>query len=1014
MSKFVIVGASSAGIKSVLALRVADPQAQIMLISEENFLPYDRKELAKFISGDISLEELYFFNESYYEQNNLELILDKKVISINALKQTVAFKIKGSLEYDHLIVATGRRFDFGDLPGAKKNGVFNFYYLKEILAFQKFLINQPVCLVGADSLALAVSGAIAAKFKVEVKLISANNLSDCPLPAGVELVIGELAEIIGEGQVQAIKLKSGKAFGVCAVVGMGNLSPNSELFKGSSAVLEQGLVVVDKQMQVSINNVMACGSVVFGSLDEKDDVKKIMDGLFKKKEAPGMSVETLINLGVQGSQKLLALCSQSLNTMIAQKGGATKISFPETNYYLPLINALLNIEVKDLNDCLLAFGQAENLAKQEPAASGLIINSLGGIFNQGLASLICEEILAALAVASGQHPQGGIGFIPDTILRSLGLQLVDGRISGIAVILGPAKDDQAALDLIRDFQSKSIVCLLAGNVDGKTFRTQLENKAVALGLENYIVPLGDDYLSAIYALNFAIRAPLIYGGNKPGQWLGIADYIRNRVSAFVLLLGHADEIIATTGFGVLAFGIPIITDLDLPPLGKIDTTLFEALVVEKDYRKIPEKCVLTRGIKVKMSEVKIPVPYAAAFEGERVRREQLAVEFGGKASKAFEFLSLEDEAVVEDGMIELIGPDIDALPVGTKSLPLAIVVEVFGRKMQKDFEPILERQIHRFINYAMGLMHMGQRDMVWIRISLDAFTQGFRIKHLGTIIHAMLHQEYNAIVDKVQVKFFTRQEDIQRLLAKAQEAYAQRDQRLGDMTDESVDTFYSCLLCQSFAPNHICIVTPERLGLCGAYSWLDAKASFEITPTGPNQPILKGNLLDARLGQWGSVNEFVQQKSNQTISSVSMYSLMDGPQSSCGCFECIVAIVPEANGVMVVNRDYVGITPSGMSFTTLAGSVGGGVQTPGFLGVGKQYILSKKFISADGGLKRVVWMPKELKELLGSRLKVLAQEIGEPDLCDKIADESVATSSEELVVFLNKVAHPALKMEPMF
>ncbi|PIQ87444.1 MAG: CO dehydrogenase/CO-methylating acetyl-CoA synthase complex subunit beta, partial [Candidatus Omnitrophica bacterium CG11_big_fil_rev_8_21_14_0_20_43_6] len=515
------------------------------------------------------------------------------------------------------------------------------------------------------------------------------------------------------------------------------------------------------------------------------------------------------------------------------------------------------------------------------------------------------------------------------------------------------------------------------------------------------------------AVNFALRAPLIYGGNKPGQWGQIADYIRNRVPAFVLLLSYVDELLVATGLGALAFGLPIITDLEVPQLGKIDTTLFEALVTQQDYRKIPAQCILTRGIKVKMSEVAVPLPYAAAFEGERVRKEQLAVEFGGKATAAIEFLSSAEEAAVTDGKVELIGPDIDQLPPGSKSLPLAIVADVFGRKMQKDFEPILERQIHRFVNYCMGLMHMGQRDMTWIRISKDAYAKGFRLKHLGVILHAMLHTEYSAIVDKIQVKLYSNQEDVNRITLAAQATYNQRDERLAGMTDESVDTFYSCLLCQSFAPNHVCVVTPERLGLCGAYSWLDAKASFEIVPSGPNQPILKGKLLDGRLGQWEKINEFVKQKSNQSIEQVSMYSLMDGPQSSCGCFECIVAIIPEANGVMLVHRDYSGTTPSGMSFTTLAGSVGGGVQTPGFLGVGKLYILSKKFISAEGGLARVVWMPKELKEILGDRLKSRVKEIGQDGLVDQIADESVATGPEELLAFLKQVGHPALTMDPI-
>jgi len=260
---------------------------------------------------------------------------------------------------------------------------------------------------------------------------------------------------------------------------------------------------------------------------------------------------------------------------------------------------------------------------------------------------------------------------------------------------------------------------------------------------------------------------------------------------------------------------------------------------------------------------------------------------------------------------------------------------------------------------------------------------------------------------------FEKDGEITHIPTVAKKVFDERDERIGGMTDESVDIYYSCLLCQSFAPNHVCIVTPERLGLCGAYSWLDAKAAFEIMPTGPNQPIPKGQTLDKRLGQWDNINEFVKNKSNKSIAKVSMYSLMDSPQSSCGCFECIVAILPEVNGVMVVHRDYSGMTPSGMSFTTLAGSVGGGVQTPGFLGVGKLYILSKKFISAEGGLRRLVWMPKELKELLGERLKNLVQEIGEPNLLEQIADETVTTNLDELVSFLNKVKHPVISMKPL-
>jgi acetyl-CoA synthase len=650
----------------------------------------------------------------------------------------------------------------------------------------------------------------------------------------------------------------------------------------------------------------------------------------------------------------------------------------------------------------------------KPPSDKVWLPYLGDALNAGMSTLFCEEIIMALRYLYGQEPQKECnGFFTDTIMRSLGIQLVDGRMPGFAAILGAAPDNKTAVEIVRELQERNILVFVGSNVGGRSIIDQLLEENVQMGWDNYIVPYGRDTLSGIYPLNWAIRSALTFGGLKAGDAQKCLLYTKERVFAFGLVLGKLDDIKYATGAGAINMGFPIIADTDIPEIKPSGITVYEALVKELDHRKIVPRCIEVRGVKVKIAHIPIPVSYAAAFEGERVRKEQLQVEFGGKASPAFEYLTSKKSEEIEDGKTELIGPDIDKLEEGKKSSPLAIVVEVYGRKMQKDFEPILERQIHRFVNYAMGLMHVGQRDMNWIRISKDAFSKGFRLKHIGVILHAMLHQEYSAIVDKVQVKLYTKQSDVDKLLPEAKKSFDERDERLSGMSDESIDTFYSCLLCQSFAPNHVCIITPERLGLCGAYSWLDGKASYEITPTGPNQPIIKGEVIDAKLGQWKNVNEFVKQKSNKTIDSVSMYSLMNSPQSSCGCFECIVAIIPEANGVMVVHRDYSGMTPCGMSFTTLAGSVGGGVQTPGFLGVGKLYILSKKFVSAEGGLKRLVWMPKELKELLGDRLKRRCEELGEPGLLDKIADETVATSSEELLNFLQKSAHPALEMEPL-
>jgi acetyl-CoA synthase len=716
---------------------------------------------------------------------------------------------------------------------------------------------------------------------------------------------------------------------------------------------------------------------------------------------------------IRGAYEIYKQASTSLDKAIKEKGPAQKIGFPETAFYLPMANALLGAKVETLKEAMPILEHAKSLLPKPPSEK-VWLPYLGDALNAGMSALFCEEIIVALRYLYAEEPQKDCnGFFSDTIMRQLGIQLVDGRMPGFAAILGAAPDNQTAVQIIRELQERNILMFVGSSANGRSIIDQLLEENVQMGWDNYIVPYGRDTISGIYPLNWAIRSALTFGGIKPGQAQKCLHYTKERVFAFGLVLGPLDDIKYATGAGAINMGFPIIADTDIPEIKPSGITTYEALVKELDHRKIVPRCIEVRGVKVKVTSIPIPVPYAAAFEGERVRKEQLYVEFGGKASSAFEYLTAKNADEVEDEKIELFGPDIDQLEKGNKSMPLAIIVEASGRKMQKDFEPILERQIHRFVNYAMGLMHVGQRDMNWIRISNDAFNKGFRLKHIGVILHAMLHQEYSAIVDKIQVKLYTKQADIEKLLEGAKKTYDERDERLGGMTDESQDTFYSCTLCQSFAPNHVCIITPERLGLCGAYSWLDAKASFEIIPTGPNQPILKGEMIDAKVGQWKNVNDFVYQKSNKIIEKVSMYSLMDVPQSSCGCFECIVAIIPEANGVMVVHRDYSGMTPCGMSFTTLAGSVGGGVQTPGFLGVGKLYILSKKFISAEGGLKRLVWMPKELKELLGDKLRQRAKEIGDPDFVEKIADETVATNSDELVKFIEKVKHPALEMEPL-
>lgn len=715
---------------------------------------------------------------------------------------------------------------------------------------------------------------------------------------------------------------------------------------------------------------------------------------------------------IRGAQRIVDECEAFLKRAIEEKGKNTNVGFPETAFYLPMAYALLGVEVKNIGDMEDVFDYAKSLLHQAPSED-IWLPYLGDALDSGIATLLVEEIIMALRYLDGQEPQEDCnGFFTDTILRTLGIQLVDGRMPGFAAILGAAPDNKTAVEIVRELQKRSILIFVGSSVNGRSIIDQLKEENIQMGWETYIVPYGRDTISAIYPLHWAIRGALTFGGHKKGEALKCLKYCQNRVFAFGLVLGEVDDIKYATGAGAINMGFPIIADTDIPEIKPSGICTYEHLVKERDYKKIVPRCIEVRGVKVKVSEIDIPVSYSPAFEGERVRREQMYVQFGGKYSPAFEFVHTRKLDEIEDGKVEVVGPEIEKMQEG-KAYPLGIYIEIAGRKMQKDYEPIIERQVHSFLNEAMGIFHMGQRNTCWIRISKDAQKKGFKIRHFGVILHARLHNTYSAIVDKAQITIYTTLEDVNRLMPEVVKIYQERDARLEGMTDENVDVFYSCTLCQSFAPNHLCIVKPERLGLCGAYSYIDAKANYELDPTGPNQPVPKGDVLDKVKGEWRGVNEFVYQKSNKTIERLHGYSIMSFPETSCGCFECIVAILPEANGFMVVNREYTGQTPAGMGFSTLAGSVGGGAQTPGFMGIGRLYIVSRKFLTADGGLKRIVWMTKELKESLGEKLKKRAIEEGMPDLIEKIADETVATDSTGLLEYLKKVGHPALNMDPL-
>lgn len=705
---------------------------------------------------------------------------------------------------------------------------------------------------------------------------------------------------------------------------------------------------------------------------------------------------TLFDVVFSGNDTVYGLTEGAINDAIAKHGADKAIAFPDTAYSLPCYYGVTGTKVSTLGELKDALGVVKTLMTRE--------KRLNDAFMSGVATALCAEFIEVLKYMDGAAPYEApcYGHLGDAIIRELGVPLVTGDIPGVAVILGAAPTAQEGVDLVKSYQAQGILVTLVGGIID-----QCEELGYKTGANVRVIPLGKDVTSVIHVVSVAVRAALIFGNIQPGDAAGLMKYTFERVPAFVNAFAPLDPVIVACGAGAIALGFPVITNEETFRVPK-------SLIVQKDVSKFNATSLEARDIKIKITNIDIPVAFASAFEGEIIRRGDMQVEFDGSRVDCCELVLAKEASEIEDHKIEVIGPDIDEMEVGSKQ-SIAYVVEVAGKNMQADFEPVFERKFHAYLNCIEGIMHTGQRDMIRVRISKDAFAAGFRAKHIGEVLYAKVKSEFAAVVDKCQVKIYTDSAECTRIRHEvAMPLFDKRDERLMTLTDEGVDVYYSCIMCQAFSPSHVCVVTPERLGLCGAVSWLDAKATHQLDPEGPCQVITKERVIDERIGEYEDVNEAVRKFSQGALEDVSLYSIIEKPMTSCGCFECICGIEPLSNGVCIANREYAGMTPIGMTFPELASMTGGGVQTPGFMGHGKHFIASKKFMKAEGGIERIVWMPKDLKDQVADRLNATAKELyGIDNFVDMIGDETIAEDPETLLAFLEEKGHPALSMEPM-
>jgi acetyl-CoA synthase len=710
-----------------------------------------------------------------------------------------------------------------------------------------------------------------------------------------------------------------------------------------------------------------------------------------------------------GASILVDQAQQVLGKSVTEHGARAPFSYPDSAFYLPIILGKSAKTVERISDLQPAVLQARSLLSGSPTDDV----PLAALFAaEALEALHCAE--ASLVPTNGMPPTSVrfVSPISDEQVRKWGIQLSDGRVPGIALIIGAAKNNAVAVELIQHLRRHNILCLLTGSGQGRSIIDQLQDEGLRLGTEAAILDLGSKPSSAVHALGFVARCAMKLGGYRPGNWSQILKYGKRHAPGFVLALGNASDAECAMALAAKEFGFSVVMDTAVADGQEILSAPFEALPGKNDTEKaahLAQMCISARGLKLKSYNVNIPVAYSPAFEDELISEADSHVEFGGGENCAFELLQMAARDDVTDGQIQVIGPE----PGIETHMDLGLVVKVAGRKLLEEYEPLLERQIDAFINYASGVHHAGRGDNISLRISNAAAARGFTLESIGKILTARFHEDF-AAVEKIEVAVITERKALADWPSKSRQVHKTRAERLASLTDSEADVFFVCTNCRAFAPNNVSIISPERVSPCGQCNWLDAKAGYEMgTTNNVRRPIKPGKLIDARKGIWEGLNKYAQTASHGRVQEVALYSVTQSPMSACADFECIVMAIPEANGVMVLYHDDKSPTPAGVNVELFA-SIAAGEQIPGIEGIGKSYLLSPKFIAAEGGFRRVVWMSSLLKKTMAAELAAVGVREGDPALMDRIADERQVTSVRELVQWLKEHKHPALEMERMY
>lgn len=275
MKNIVIIGNSAAAIAAIEGIRSRDKDSRIAVITDENYPAYCRCLISYYLAGEVKEDKILYRPQEFYKENNVELILNKKVSRIDPKKNRAICEDKTQLDYDTLLIATGSRPKFPEIKGIKKKGVFGFRTIEDAKNIEGLLpVAKTAYVLGGGLIGLKAAYALK-KRNIEVKVVikskqvlsqmldaeAANFVQKKLEDHGLEIILGQDAsEIIGNGDLKAVKLDSGKVGEASLVIVGKGVSPNIELVKESQVKFNEG-ILANNLMQTNIENIYTAGDV---------------------------------------------------------------------------------------------------------------------------------------------------------------------------------------------------------------------------------------------------------------------------------------------------------------------------------------------------------------------------------------------------------------------------------------------------------------------------------------------------------------------------------------------------------------------------------------------------------------------------------------------------------------------------------------------------------------------------------------------------------------------------------